>query len=188
VGFPGAILAWGGRVFVSDLGSWPDTGANVMVLDASTLAILDSVTPGGGMAGLSLAGGKIYAGAAVSRKIFRFDPLGLQIEDSVELSATPGDLASDGSSLFVLTPDAVERIPLSTFEPDTVPLISRTAGLYNYALAYDAMSGELYVSTILTGGGSGQISVLDVIGRSVAPPFAAGIFPGAFGFYRPGAR
>jgi hypothetical protein len=185
VGFPGAILARNGRIFVSDVGSWPDTGANVMVLDAQTLAVVDSVRPGGGMAGLVSAGGKIYAGAAVSRKIFRFDPVTLHIEDSVALGSQPGDLATNGASLLVLTSDAVLRIPLATFEPDTVPFASRTDGLYNYAMGYDAMTGELYVSTITTGGGTGEVSVYNPLGQRISPPFAAGTFPGAFGFFRP---
>jgi hypothetical protein len=137
------------------------------------------------MAGLTFARGKIYAGAAVSRKIYRIDPITLQVEDSVGLDTAPGDLASDGASLFVLTPDAVKRIPLGTFEPDSSSLIPRTTGLYNYAMALDAASGELYVSTIVTGGGSGEIRRFNTAGSPLADPISAGIFPGAFGFYRP---
>jgi len=185
VGFPGAILAQNGRIFISDLGAWPDTGANVMVLNGTTLAVVDSVRPGGGMAGLAVAAGKIYAGAAVSRKIYRFDPLTLHIEDSATVGAPPGDLASDGAALFVLAPDAVLRIRLSSFEPDTAALVPRTSGLYNYAMGYDRLSGELYVSTIVTGGGSGEISVYNTAGGRLSAAFSAGTFPGAFGFYRP---
>lgn len=188
VGFPGAILAAGGRIFVSDLGAWPDTGTNVMVLDPHSLGVLDSVAVGGGPAGMAFAGGKVYVGTAVSRAVWKFDPLSGVIEDSVRLDAGPGDLATDGVSLFVLTSDAVERIALAAFERDTTALFRRTTGLYHYAMGYDPNAGTLCVSTITGGGGAGEVSIHTTSGSPVGSPYPAGVFPGAFGSYRPEGR
>ncbi len=186
VGFPGDILVTEGKIFVSDLGAWPDTGTSMKVLDQGTLTVLDSVSPGGGPAQMTLAGGKLYLGTAVAKKIWRIDPVTLAIEDSSDLGSVPGDLATDGIHLYVLTQDAVERIPINVFERDSVPLIRRTDGLFHYALGYDEAAGELYISNITTAGGSGEIGVYTRTGVPVRPPFPGGIFPGAFGFYRAG--
>ncbi len=183
VGFPGGIVGSGGRLFVSDLGGWPDTGISVKVLDAATLGIVGSVHTGGGPARMVLTGGKLYAVASTAAKLWRIDPVTLEIEDSCDTGSIPGDIVTDGANLYLLTGDAVERVPLAPFARDTAALIGRSEGLFHYALGFDASSGHLYVSTILTAGGSGSFSVYSTAGARLGPPIAAGIFPGAFGFY-----
>ncbi len=184
VGFPGDLLVTQGKIFVTDLGSWPDTGRSTKVLDQATLTVIDSIVTGGAPSRMALSSGKLYIGTSVTMKIWRVDLLTLAIEDSCDVGAAPGDLAADGTALYVLTPDAVERIPLGTFEPDPVPLIPRAGGIFHYAMDRDDFSGELYVSTITTGGGSGEIAVFTSTGIAVRPAMPSGIFPGAFGFYR----
>jgi hypothetical protein len=187
VGFPGDILSESGRVFVSDIGAWPDTGISVKVLDGNSLAVLDSLNIGGGPSGMALAGGKLYVASPASGRVYRVDPATFAIEDSVDAGRVSGDIESDGAHLFVLTPDAVERIAIAPFHRDTVPLISRVSGLYYYALGFDHVAGEIYVSLITTAGGSGEIGRFNAAGAPDGDLFEAGIFPGAFGFFRPGS-
>ncbi len=183
VGFPGGIVASGGRVFISDLGAWPDTGTSVRVLDALTLGVIGSAETGSGPARMVLAGGKLYVVASTAAKVWRIDPVSLVIEDSCDTGTISGDIVSDGLNLYLLTGDAVERVPIGVFTRDSIALIVRSEGLFNYALGLDATAGRLYVSTITSAGGSGSVSVHTKTGLRVGPSFAAGIFPGAFGFY-----
>ncbi len=188
VGFPGDIIVAQGKIFVSDLGAWPDTGKSIKVLDGTTLALIDSVVTGGAPARMVTSSGKLYVGTSVSGKVWRVDPGTLAVEDSCDVGAAPGDLAADGIYLYVLTADGVERIPLNGFERDATPLITRTGGIFNYAMDRDDATGELYVSTIVTAGGSGEIAVFTSSGIAVQAATQSGIFPGAFGFYRADLR
>jgi hypothetical protein len=181
VGFPGGIEIFERKLFVSDLGAWPDTGSTIKVLDAISLEILDSITLGGGPGSMVVAGGRLFVATGVSRKVFNINPSTLAIEDSSQLSHSPGDLVSDGVFLYVLTPVGVERISIPGFLTDSTTFITRQGGLFYYALAYDFSMGELMVSNIVSPGGSGVIEVYDRGGTPIGSPLPAGIFPGAFG-------
>lgn len=183
VGFPGDILAAGGRIFVSDYGAWPDTGSRIVALDPLTLAVEGYVDAPGGPASMAAAGGMIFAGSGFRPLIRRIDPATLAAGDSCLLAAVPGDLAADDAHLYALTVDAVVRIPLASFAADSAPFIRRAAGLYHYALGHDPASGEFALSTVTGGGGAGQVSLHAGNGAAAVPPAPSGVFPGAFAWY-----
>jgi DNA-binding beta-propeller fold protein YncE len=185
VGFPGGMALSAGYIFLSDAGLWPDTGRWVRVLDAATLTAVDSFTAGDGPGKMVVSSGRIFVAATVSRKIYSVDARSFLTVDSAEVGGTPGDLALWGTSLFVMTGNSVERIDIGSFRRDPDSFIVNSDGLYFYALGLDGQRGELYLSKIIGGGGTGEIEIFTLSGTRVRDTFVSGIFPGAFGFYHP---
>jgi len=180
VGFPGGFVRASGRLFVSDLGAWPDTGRWVRVVDPANLVVTDSILLGGAPAGMTVWGDRLFVATSVSMQVFEINSATLEVLDTARLSGPPGDIVTDGSFLYVMTPDGVDRISLAGFDPDSSRFIARAAGLFYYALGIDPSAGELIVSNIVSPGGSGVVEVYDFSGVPLGSAIPAGIFPGAF--------
>jgi hypothetical protein len=182
VGFPGGIVWSAGKVFISDIGLYPDAGRWVKVLQLGSTIAVDSVRVENAPGPLLEQGGAVFVACTGTSMIYRIDPVGLALEDSLQLSTFVSDFAADGEALYVLGSDSVAKLEDNPLSLISSALISRLAGSYFYALAVQRTPGVIFVSTIMSPGGSGRVESYLTDGRVARQPFPVGIFPGAFAF------
>ncbi len=182
VGFPGGIAFVNGRVFVSDMGLFPAAGTLVKVVDPSSGAVVDSVTVQNTPGGMTVANGRVFVACVGTGKVYRIHPTSLAVEDSVQLPAVSGDIVSSGDTLFVLGFSSIAKLYGNPLTISDTTLIDMVGGMYFYSLSVDESMNELYVSNIVSPGGSGQVEIYTTSGILRRPPMPSGIFPGAFAF------
>jgi len=182
VGFPGGIAFANGKVFISDAGLFPNAGTFIKVLDPSAAVIVDSIEIHNAPSAMSVLSDKLYAVCSGTSKVFQINPSSLMLEDSVQLSGFLGDIATDGDFLYVLNSDSVAKLNDNPLTIIHTSFISRSTGSYFYSLSVDQTNDDVYVSNVISSGGSGQVEIYTSAGTDRRPPFAVGIFPGAFAF------
>lgn len=182
VGFPGGIAVAGGRVFVSDIGLFPAAGTWVHALRPGSPIERDSVHVENAPGPLVEMGGKIIVVCTGTSMVYRIDPATLGLVDSVQLDSYVSDCASDGEFLYVLSADSIAKLDDNPLTILYSSLVGRSGGSYFYALAVQRPQGILFVSNVVSGGGSGRVESYYADGTVYRPPFPVGIFPGAFAF------
>ena len=161
-------------------------GHFIKVIDAASMQLVDSIRVSDAPGALTALAGRLFAicvgAGSVSPKIFQIDPGDNGIEDSLQITGSVSDIATDGHSLFVLSSSFVSKYGVGPLRPLAPGFIGRATGIFFYALAIDASTGDIYVSNIISTGGSGQVEIYSPLGLSKRLPVASGIFPGAFAF------
>jgi YVTN family beta-propeller protein len=187
VTFPGGIVGINGKILVSDEGYYPTYSNIVRVLDGTTLQVIDSIyvgtAPGMIAKGVSplcfLVCGGVYPAKG---KVYTINTTADVLIDSTAVGVGPSDISYLNHSLYVLHGDRVMRlnsIPLSVGDS---AFAVRGSGLYYYAMAADASTGDVYVSNVISPGGSGQVEIYTSAGVLRRPAFPVGAFPGSFAF------
>ena len=187
VAFPGGIVTASGKVYVSDYGLYPNYKNIVIVLDATTLNVLDTIDVGvaAGMMVKDSSGFVciVCAGSYPSKgKVYTINTVTDAVVDSVEVGSSPSDIAMRNHLLYVLHGDRVMKLTISPLSVVDTLFVSLSSGLYFYAMNVDVSTGNVYVSKIVSSGGSGEVEIHTPSGALKRPPFAVGIFPGAFAF------
>jgi hypothetical protein len=190
VTFPGGIAQLAGKVFVSDYGTYVGgtfvPGRYIKVINASTMQVVDSIRVSEAPGAMTVSSGRVFAvcvgTATVAPRIYQITPDHDQIEDSLQISGSVSDIATDGHSLFVLSSNSVAKYDIGPLRLLSPMIVARATGNYYYALAIDGSNGDIYVSNIISTGGSGQIEIYTPLGVPRRLPIVSGIFPGAFAF------
>lgn len=187
VAFPGGIVAASGKVYVSDFGLYPNLHNMIIVLDGTTLAVIDTIHVGIGAGMMAKnSAGSVYIVCAGSYPapgtVYAINTVTDAVTDSVAVNVGPSDIAVLNQSLYVLHGDHVMKLSTSPLSVADTSFITLSNGLYFYALNADESAGNLYVSKIISSGGSGEVEIHDSTGVLVRPSFAVGLFPGAFAF------
>ena len=192
VRFPGGIAFANGNVFVSDYGTYVNNqfvpGHYVKMFNPSLAQVTDSVRVGDAPGSMTIMSGKLFVvcvGSATAQpRLYQIDPTVDRAEDSLQLSGSVSDLANDGRYLYVLSSNGVGRFDLQPLRTLQNPYITRTNGNYFYSLAIDGSSGEIYVTNVVSTGGSGELEIYTPTGIRKRPVMPVGIFPGALCFRR----
>lgn len=182
--FPGGIAQANGRIFISDIALWPNIKNEVVVLDAGSGAIVDTLHVDNNPGQMVIMNGRLFIVATGTSRLYKVDPSTLTIEDTLELGGYPGDIGTNGRSLFVLVGDNVLKISPDSLNVINPAFITRNGGLYFYAMAVDETNDEVVVSNVVSGGGLGQIEIYNASGALTRPGFVSGEFPGSFAFKR----
>jgi hypothetical protein len=190
VAFPGGIATAGGNVFISDYGTYVNgqfvPGHYVKVVNGSSVQLADSIRAGVAPGAMAVLNGKLFLVCAGTQSVqpwlYQLDPVTDQAEDSIRLTGSVSDIATDGRDLFVLSTSGVAKFAVRPLRVIQNPFISRAGGLYFYALGVDESSGEIYVTNIVSPGGSGRLEIYSSLGIAKRLPLAGGIFPGALAF------
>jgi len=137
---------------------------------------------------MTLMSGKLFvvcAGSATAQpRLFQINPNVDKAEDSLQITGSVSDAANDGRYLYVLSSNGVGRFapqPLRTLQN---PYITRTNGNFFYSLSVDGPTGEIYVTNVVSPGGSGELEIYTTLGARKRPAMPVGIFPGALCFRR----
>ena len=148
----------------------------------------DSVRVGDAPGAMTVMSGKLFvvcAGSTTAQpRIYQIDPNVDRAEDSLQIPGSVSDLANDGRYLYVLSSNGVGRFAVQPLRTLQNPYITRTNGSYFYSLAVDGSSGEIYVTNVLSAGGSGELEIYTSMGAQKRPAMPVGIFPGALCFRR----
>lgn len=190
VAFPGGIAFLNSKVFVSDYGTYVNNqfvpGRYVKVLNPATLQVTDSVRLSDAPGSMTVLNGKLFVVCAgtqtVPPRLFQIDPDSDRADDSLQLSGSVSDIVTDGRDLFVLAAAAVGKFAVQPLRTIQNPFVSRSGGLYFYALAADASNGDIYVTNVVSTGGSGRLEIYTSLGSSKRSAVGVGIFPGAIAF------
>ncbi len=182
VSFPGGIAVAGDRIFLSDIGLYPNAGLSVKVLSAASGMVVDSIRTVNAPGPMAVMNGSLYVVCTGTSKVYRINPVSLLVQDSVQLQGYFSDMAADVmGSLYVMSGDSVAKISASPMRFEG-SVARRTSGLYFYSIGVDTLSGEIYLSNVVSSGGSGELDIFSPGGTLRRPPLGVGIFPGAFAF------
>jgi hypothetical protein len=186
VAFPGGIVVSGGRIYVSDYGLFPNLKNIVKVIDLNSLAVLDSIRVGiaaGSMVGSATRVHVVCAGNFPARgKVYSINLTNNAVIDSITVGDGPSDIAMREQSLYVLHGERVMRLTTDPLSVRDSSFIRLTGGSFFYALNVAEISGDVYVSKVVSTGGAGEVEIYTTVGALKRAPFAVGIFPGAFAF------
>ncbi|HYQ87696.1 MAG TPA: hypothetical protein VES59_10685 [Bacteroidota bacterium] len=192
VKFPGGIAFTNGKVFVSDYGTYVNNqfvaGHYVKIFSPALAQVTDSVRVGDAPGAMTVMSGKLFVvcvGSATAQpRLYQIDPNVDRADDSLQIPGSVSDLANDGRYLYVLSSNGVGRFALQPLRTLQNPYITRTNGNYFYSLAVDASSGDIYVTNVVSSGGSGELEIYALMGTLKRRPMPVGIFPGALCFRR----
>jgi hypothetical protein len=190
VAFPGGIASLNGKGFVSDYGTFVNNqfvpGRSLKVVNPSTLQVTDSVRLSDAPGSITALDGKLFVVCAgtqsVAPRLYRVDPVTDRAEDSLQLSGSVSDIATDGRNLFVLEANGVGKFTPQPLRTVQNPFITREGGIYFYSLGADAVRGDIYVTNVVSSGGSGRLEIYTSLGNPRRSPMQVGIFPGAIVF------
>jgi DNA-binding beta-propeller fold protein YncE len=190
VTFPGGIASAGGKVFVSDYGTYVNgqfaPGHYVKVVVGASVQLADSIRTSDAPGAMAVLNGKLFVVCGGTQSVrpwlYQLDPGTDRAEDSIRLSGAVSDIATDGRDLFVLSTSGVAKLADRPLRVIQSPFISRGGGLYFYALGVNESNGEIYLTNIVSPGGSGRLEIYSSLGIAKRLPLPAGIFPGAFAF------
>ncbi|MBI4535370.1 MAG: hypothetical protein HY708_03765 [Ignavibacteriae bacterium] len=187
VEFPGSIVVVGNKVFDSDFGPFQNNKDIVIVMDAVTLSVTDTIR-------VSVAAGSMVAGSndrlyvvstgifPANGKVYAVNTLTNAVVDSVEVGQGPTDITFADQSLYVLLFDRVVKLSTFPLAVADIAFVSLSSGLYFYSTVADPVTGDLYVSKVVSGDGSGVVEVYTPLKSPKRQPFAVGSFPGAWAF------
>ncbi len=186
VNFPGGIVADVGKVYVSNYGLYPNLKNIVKVLDGNSLSVVDSIRVGHAAGSMVKGTARLYVvstGSFPTRgKVYAINTLTDGIIDSVAIGTSPSDIAIVHQALYVLHDNRVMRLSASPLSVQDSGFISLSNGQYFYALHADEVRGDVYVSKIVSGGGTGDVEIYFSDGLLRRRLTNIGIFPGAFAF------
>jgi DNA-binding beta-propeller fold protein YncE len=190
VAFPGGIAVLNGRAFVSDFGTYVSNqfvpGHFLKVVSPATLQVTDSVRLSDAPGSMTVLNGKLFVVCAgtqsVQPRLYQVDPATHLAEDSLLITGAVSDIATDGHSLFVLEANGVGKFDVQPLRTVASPFITRAGGIFYYALAADAASGDIYVTNVVSSGGSGRLEIYTYRGLLKRTHQQVGIFPGAMAF------
>ncbi|MBU2444522.1 MAG: hypothetical protein KJ666_02970 [Bacteroidetes bacterium] len=191
--FPEGIVLKNDRLFVanSDLGN----GSTVSVIDINTNAVVKTLSVGQNPRMLSHSNdGKIIISCSGDffdtnfiSGFYVIDPSLLIVVDSVKLAYHPQDfIISKSNFLLYINDKGVGRINLSTKNVDTVFISGSTVNdIFGipYALAFDEITEQLYVSNPKDFTQNGEIKIFDKTGNYLSK-FDVKINPGGIYIYR----
>ena len=101
------------------------SGASVVRRIApTTLATSEPVRVGGGLAGITVAGGYVWVASSRTGLVSKLDPLSLQVVERIEVGGHPGGIDGGTSAVWVADreDDAVRRIDIETGEVEGAPI------------------------------------------------------------------
>lgn len=186
VAFPGGIAVNGGRVFVSDYGLWPDFKNVVKVLDGNSLAVVDSARVGLAAGSMASSGNRVYVVCANNfpqkGKVFAINASNSAVVDSITIGDGPSDIAVRNQTLYVLHSDHVMRLGINPLSVADSLFIRLSNAFYFYSMQVDNVTGDVYVSQVISNGGAGEVSVYSSAGVQKRLPFSVGAFPGSIVF------
>ncbi|MBX2991879.1 MAG: hypothetical protein KF749_12025 [Bacteroidetes bacterium] len=186
VTFPGGIAVNGDRVFISDYGFFPGFSNIVKVLDGNSLAVVDSVRVGLAAGSMVSSGNRVYVVCANSfpakGKVFALNASNASVVDSITVGDGPSDIAVRNQTLYVLHYDHVMRLGTNPLSVGDSLFIRISNAIYFYSMQADDVTGDVYVSQVVSGGGAGEVLAYTSAGVLKRPPFNVGIFPGSIVF------
>ncbi|MBM4176364.1 MAG: hypothetical protein FJ213_09355 [Ignavibacteria bacterium] len=191
--FPEGIVYKENKLFVanSDLGS----GTTVSVIDINTNNVVKTISVGRNPRMISLSNdGKIFVGcsgdffdANYISGFYMIDPGSLAVVDSIKLAYHPQDFTiSKNNTLYYINDKGVGRINLAAKSVDTVFIFGATVNdIFGipYALTFDEITEQLYVSNPKDFSQNGEIKVFNKNGIYISK-FDVKINPGGIYIYR----
>lgn len=191
--FPEGIVYKNDKLFVanSELGS----GTTVSVIDINTNNVIKTISVGRNPRMLSLSNdGRIFVScsgdffdANFISGFYVIDPALLSVVDSIKLAYHPQDFTiSKSNFLYYINDKGVGRINLATKNVDTVfingSMVNDIFGI-PYALTFDEITEQLYVSNPKDFTQNGEIKIFDLSGNYISK-FDVKINPGGIYIYR----
>ncbi len=187
--YPEGMVEVGGRLFVANSGL--GGGNTVSVIDLSTDAVLQSITVGTNPVNLakdnnnmlySICTGR-YDSADIGGAIYKIDPAGLDVIDSLILPQNPSDaVVTSENIMLVLNNLGVMRVDLGNFKKAPELFIGGMTvnSMYGiiYSIAYDPIEKLLYLGNPKDFTQNGEVAIFDMLGNEVRR-FETGLNPGS---------
>ncbi|MBP9122189.1 MAG: YncE family protein [Ignavibacteriaceae bacterium] len=187
--YPEGMVEVGGRLFVANSGL--GGGNTVSVIDLNTDAVLQSITVGTNPVNLakdknnilySICTGR-YDSADIGGAIYKIDPVGLDVLDSLILPQNPSDaVVTSENIMLVLNNFGVMKVDLGNFKKTPELFIGGMAvnSMYGmiYSIAYDPIDMLLYLGNPKDFTQNGEVAIFDMLGKEVRR-FEAGLNPGS---------
>ncbi len=186
--YPEGMVEVGGRLFVANSGL--GGGNTVSVIDLNTDAVLQSITVGTNPVNLakdknnilySICTGR-YDSADIGGAIYKIDPVGLDVLDSLILPQNPSDaVVTSENIMLVLNNFGVMKVDLGNFKKTPELFIGGMAvnSMYGviYSIAYDPIDMLLYLGNPKDFTQDGEVAIFDMSGKEVRR-FETGLNPG----------
>jgi len=186
--YPEGMVEIGGRLFVANSGL--GGGNTLSVIDLKTDAVLQSIIVGTNPVNLvkdynnmlySVCTGR-YDSADIGGAIYKIDPAGLDVIDSLILPQNPSDAVVTAENImFVLNNFGVMKVDLGNFKKTPELFIGGMTvnSMYGiiYSIAYDPIDRLLYLGNPKDFTQNGEVAIFDMLGKEVRR-FETGLNPG----------
>lgn len=186
--YPEGMVEAGGRLFVANSGL--GSGNTISVIDLNTDIVLETITVGTNPVNLakdknnilySICTGR-YDSADIGGAIYKINPAGLDVIDSLILPQNPSDaVVTPDNIMLVLNNYGVMKVDLGNFKKAPELFIGGMSvnSLYGviYSIAYDPIDMLLYLGNPKDFTQNGEVAIFDLSGKEVRR-FEAGLNPG----------
>lgn len=187
--FPEGMVESGGRLFVANSGL--GGGNSVSVIDLTTDRVVETITVGTNPVNLvkdknnmlyTICTGR-YDSADIGGAIYKIDPSGLDVIDSLILPQNPSDaVVTNDNVMLVINNFGVMKVDLGNFKkaPELFigGMVVNTMYGIIFSIAYDPVDMLLYLGNPKDFIQNGEVAVFDMSGKEVRR-FESGLNPGS---------